>query len=253
MTRTRMVFFTILGIFLVIIAASISMQIMSEQLLRQIFIAGTVFGMGVVALDFLGIFGGSSAGDAGGDAGGLDSDFDGSIEGDAGTGDAVTGETGGGGSVDADGDVAENLSGDIAKHGDAGTNLVLSMLAYLRLMVYFFLGFGPMGLVALLSGRAPLVALLLAVPVGVVAIFLALAFFRFQRSDTDSTVQGKELLMREATVTVPLTHTTMGRVRLQIGMSVVDPYALAEDPAADLQQGDTVRIVRVTPDCVYVR
>lgn len=240
MTRTRMVFFTILAVFLAIIAVSISMQIIGEAFLRQIFIAGTVFGVGVVALDFMGIFGGSQSGDAG---------MDGSFDADGGVGDAGAGDVGG-----DDGAVDDSGAEDGADEGvGTGPNLVLSVLTYLRLFVYFCLGFGPMGLVALISGRSGLVALLLAVPVGVVAVFLAQAIFRFQQSDTDSTVQGKELLMREGTVTVPLTHATMGRVRVQLGMSVVEQFALAEDPAGDFKRGETVRVVRVTPDCIYVR
>jgi membrane protein implicated in regulation of membrane protease activity len=241
MTRTRVVFFSILGVFLTIIAASVAMQIIGELLLRQIFIAGTIFSVGVVALDFMGIFGG----DQSGDGSGVDS-------GD--TGGNFAGEVG-----DPTGDLSAEMADDggTTSTGDSdigsGPTLVLSVLTYLRLLVYFCLGFGPVGLVALLTGRSALIALLLAVPIGVIAVFLAQAFFRFQQSDTDSSVKGKELLMREATVTVPLTHSTMGRVRLQLGMSVVDQYALAENPEADFKRGDTVRIVRVTPDCVYVR
>lgn len=236
MTRTRGVFFAILAVFILIIAASIAMQIIGERLLQQIFIAGAVFGAGVVALDFLGILGSDSsggldsAGDSGGDVGG-DVGSDGGING---------GEDG----INAD---------DLASPSDSAPGLVLSVLTYLRMLVYFCLGFGPVGLAALISGRSPLIALLLAVPVGVVTVFLAQAFFRFQHSDTDSTVKGKELLMQQATVTVPLTHSDMGRVRLQLGMSVMDPYALAADEGGAFNQGDTVTIVRVTPDCVYVR
>lgn len=228
MTRTRIVFFAVLGIFLSIVAASIAMQLIGELLLRQFFIAGTVFAVGVVLLDFLGIFGGDQSGDAAGAEG-------------AGDGDA-----GNGGGGEANG-------GDSLESADSNPDMVLSVLTYLRLAVYFSLGFGPMGLAALLTGRSPLVALAIAVPVGVLALFLAQAFFRFQQSHTDSTVKGNELLMQQATVTVPLTHTTMGRIRLQIGMSIVEQFALAEDPDTEYQRGDAVRVVRVTEDCVYVR
>jgi membrane protein implicated in regulation of membrane protease activity len=232
MTRTRIVFFAVLGIFLSIVAASIAMQLIGELLLRQFFIAGTVFAVGVVLLDFLGIFGGDQSGDAAGAEGGGDGDV----------GDAA-----------GDGNGSDANGGDSLESADSNPDMVLSVLTYLRLAVYFSLGFGPMGLAALLTGRSPLVALAIAVPVGVVALFLAQAFFRFQQSHTDSTVQGNELLMQQATVTVPLTHTTMGRIRLQIGMSIVEQFALAEDPDTEYRRGDAVRVVRVTEDCVYVR
>jgi membrane protein implicated in regulation of membrane protease activity len=246
MTRTRIVFFGILAVFLVIIAISLSMQIISETLLRQIFIGSAIFGVGVVFLDFLGIFGAEQ---------GSGNGVDGGIDGDAGVdGGEIVFETGEGSSDfgDASGEFNGDADADV-NGAESSFNTVLSVLTYLRLLVYFCLGFGPVGLVALLTGRSGLVALLLAVPVGVVAVFLAQAFFRFQQSDTDSSVRSNELLMREATVTVPLTHATMGRIRLQIGMSVVEQFALAEEPHAEFRRGDPVRIVRVTQECVYVR
>jgi membrane protein implicated in regulation of membrane protease activity len=239
MTRTRLVFFAILAIFLAIITASISMQIIGETLLRQFFIACTVFGAGVVMLDFMGIFGGEQGG----------ADADGGIGGD------TSGDVSGDLTVDS-GDVGDSTGVDdvdAAADTDGGLNTVLSVLIYLRLFVYFCLGFGPTGLVALLTGRSGLMALLLAVPVGVISVFLAQAIFRFQQRGTDSTVRGQELLMQQATVTVPLTYDIMGRVRIQIGMSVVDQYAKAADPETEFARGETVRIVRVTEDCVYVR
>ena len=153
-------------------------------------------------------------------------------------------------SIDADGPGHE--AGDMhGTHMDA-TNPLLSIMAYLRLMVYFCLGFGPTGWVGIMSGRSAIASLLLAIPVGILALFLAQAFFRFQRSDTDSSLTRRDLLMSEATVTIPLTHDMMGRVRVQVGMSVMEQYALALNDEKTFEKGDTVRIVKIDEECVYV-
>ena len=127
------------------------------------------------------------------------------------------------------------------------------MLTYLRLFVYFCLGFGPMGLVALASGRSAATSLLLATPVGVVAVFLAQAFFRFQRSDVDSQLASSDLVGRAATVIVPLDDKAMGKVRILVGQVVTEQYALAARPGAAFNNGDQVMITSVTDECVYVR
>ncbi|MDA1190740.1 MAG: hypothetical protein O3A46_03535, partial [Candidatus Poribacteria bacterium] len=45
----------------------------------------------------------------------------------------------------------------------------------------------------------------------------------------------------------------MGKIRVKIGQSVAERYALAAEPGDAFRTDDTVEIVRVTPDCVYVR
>jgi membrane protein implicated in regulation of membrane protease activity len=190
----------------------------------------------VVLLDFLGIFGDS---DSEGDSGDAHADLDGGMDFDGGHGDLDGGDGG-------------DHAGD-ATAGQLGSgHTVLSVLSYLRLFVYFCLGFGPTGWASLASGRSVGSSLLLATGVGVVAVFIAQAFFRFQRSSTDSSVGGDDLLAQRATVTIPLSHSDMGRVRVQLGMSVAEPYALAAREGENFVKGDTVRIVKVADDCVYV-
>jgi membrane protein implicated in regulation of membrane protease activity len=141
-------------------------------------------------------------------------------------------------------------------HGDApnGTHIpLLSVLRYLRMAVYFALGFGPLGLVAHASGTAGLGSLVWAVPGGIASAVLARLFFRFQQRDVDSTVRDEELLFERAGVIVPLSSTAMGKVRVKLGQTVVERYALAEDRGEAFRAGEVVEIVRVEDDCVYVR
>ena len=134
-----------------------------------------------------------------------------------------------------------------------GAGPILSALSYLRLFVYFCLGFGPMGWVALATGRSAFASLLFAIPVGVAAVFLAQMFFRFQRQDTDSQLTSADLVGQTGTVIVPLDDRTMGKVRILVGPVVTEQYALAAHPGAAFKNGDQVMVTSVTDECVYVR
>ena len=207
--------------------------------LNGVYIGCTLFSMTITVLDFLGFLGGSEDSDGGGDVGD-DTPDDG---------------------ADASGTKFDtDLPGDEALAGKAshesvphtGKVAVLSVLSYLRSLVYFCLGFGPTGWVAIAMGNSAVQSLLWAAPAGVAAFALAHAFFRFQRSDTDSSLHSEELFFQQATVIVPLTHDTMGKVRVQVGMNVTEQYALAAKPDARFEKGDTVRVANVTDECVYV-
>ena len=249
MNRTRTLFYLILAVVLGILATSLAFNVIDAQALTQFFIGATIFSVGVVALDFLGIFGDheDGQGDDGGDGG---ADFH---TGDAGADAAGADASGDSFDFDSVQDVGDGQEGShMAGHLDGHAAPVLSILAYLRMAVYFCLGFGSTGWVGLATGRSPLIALALAVPMGILATVAAQVFFRFQRSNTDSTVARVDLVNEAATVIVSLTHTDMGKVRVQVGMSVMEQYALAARPDTAFQKSDTVRIVRVTPECVYV-
>lgn len=127
------------------------------------------------------------------------------------------------------------------------------MLLYLRLLVYFCLGFGPAGWASLASGLGPLRSLLVAILVGLGSSFVANAFFRFQRHDTGIVPPETDLVGEQATVVVPLDATNMGKVRVQAGMQVTDLYALAADEGTAYEHGAIVRIVQVDAECVRVR
>jgi len=181
--------------------------------LHEVYLFTTVLGVGITAVDMLGLLGHHGTSDDHGDAGGA------------------------------------------APPGDhAGGHMpLLPVLRYLRTLVYFALGFGPLGLAAQTTGASVLGSLAWAVPGGLVTAWLARLFWGWQQRDVDSTVQQHELLLERARVIVPLSSTTMGRVRLRLGQTVVERYALAEDEWETLRTDEVVEIVRVTDECVYVR
>ena len=211
------------------------------------FVASTVFSVGVVLLDFFGVLGGHHGGETAGDmTAGSDHAAMDLVGGDGATGhDAAPADAG---------HAAGDLTGPAHHPPDqSGAGPILSALIYLRLFVYFCLGFGPMGLVAMATGRSAFASLLFAIPVGVAAVFLAQAFFRFQRQDTDSQLSGADLVGRTGTVIIPLDDRTMGKVRILVGPVVTEQYALAAHPGATFNKGDQVMVSTVTDECVYVR
>ncbi|MGB0750902.1 MAG: hypothetical protein ACPGQI_03045, partial [Gammaproteobacteria bacterium] len=87
----------------------------------------------------------------------------------------------------------------------------------------------------------------------IASALLANAFVRFQQRDVDSSLKEDELLGVKAEVLVTMTNTDMGRIRTRKGQFNVERYALAEEPNSTFSKGDTVEIVRISDDCVYVR
>jgi hypothetical protein len=183
--------------------------------LHGLYLFMTVFSVGVMAVDMLGLFG----------TGESDSD-----------------------STDLS---TDDASADDASAGAAGP--FLSILRYLRIGIYFALGFGPVGLMAEWTGAGILGSLAWAVPGGAISAYLARLFFRFQQQDIDSRVRESELLLERAQVIVPLSNTNMGKVRIKMGQLVMERYALAEDEWETFNVDDQAEIVRVTDECVYVR
>lgn len=188
--------------------------------LHGLYLFMTVFSVGVIAVDMLGLFG-------------------------TGESDSDTGD------VSANDASADDASVDDTSASAAGP--LLSILGYLRIGTYFALGCGPVGLVAEWTGASVLGSLAWAVPGGVVSAYLARLFFRFQQHDVNSQVLESELLLERAQVIVPLSNTNMGKVRIKMGQLVLERYALAEDEWETFTVDDQAEIVRVTDECVYVR
>lgn len=230
--------------------------------LQQIYIGCTVFSVGITALDFLGILGGSRDGEDHSGDGDYGADLDVTALDHGTDSDAAALDTGS--ELDAgDFDLGGDADGDDVSHSDhtedfeaqshhGGGVAILSILSYLRSFVYFCLGFGPTGWVALATGRSLGNSFMWALPAGAIAFVLARTFFRFQRSDTDSSLMSDELLFQRGTVIVPLSHDAMGKVRIHVGMNVTEQYALSAEPSTEFRKGDTVWITNVTDEHVYV-
>ena len=229
--------------------------------LLSLYIGATVFGVGVTLIDFLGLLGdqegdaddgGAEAADA--DSGAIEADFD---------SDGADGGFGADTDADADGDAGEladaDEAGDVEEVGSVAghdvrqrRNIVLRFMTALRSLVYFALGFGPVGWFALATGQSTLTSLAYAAPVGGVVLLGARWLRRILRSELTSEIKESDLLMEKGTVTVTINPGQLGRVRVTVGGAYVDRYARVRELTEPLRPGDPVRVVEVSDECVFV-
>lgn len=220
----------------------------ATSFISSLYVASAVFGVGVLIIDFIGLLGGHD------DHGGTqDAAFD--------DGGGDNGGEAGEDLADASADQPDSDEGasDHDQADDAGSTsietggvLVLSGLRYLRSLVYFCVGFGPVGLLALWKGYGPPVSLLWSVPVGLGSVFVVRRILRLQTKATDSSLRPEDLIMSKATVLVPLSKGSMGKVRVEVGMGVSEQYALPERDGESFERGERVYVARVSDECVYV-
>lgn len=209
--------------------------------LHGVYLFTAIFGVGVTIVDLLGLLGNDHSGAHDTTHGGDHTDV--SFTGDHQAGDHQAGTH-----------ITDAQHG--SEHSPLSENHhipILSALRYLRMIVYFSVGFGPVGLVAEATGASLLVGLIWALVTGITVTFLGRALFRFQQRDIDSSMKVEDLFLGNAKVIVSLTNQRMGKVRIQIGQSVAERYALAEDAGDSFPIDTEVQVVRVTDECVYVR
>jgi membrane protein implicated in regulation of membrane protease activity len=177
-----------------------------------------IFGVGVTVIDLLGLIGSGGQADDGSAA-----------------------------------EAADDGSGEEGGGEDGGGAPVLSFLRYVRTAIYFCLGFGPFGLASTAFGSGPAGSLIWALAGGSAVAVLARLFFRLQRTELDSSIKEEELLFEQATVIAPIADGGMGKVRIRLGQSVAERYALAENPEERFSVDARVQVAQVTDRCVYVR
>lgn len=202
-------------------------------LIEGIYVLASVFAVGVVAIESMGLLGdanddgGGSGGDHAGDDGGDMADI-GHATGNADDGDSHAGDSYSDATDDASGQSGVVTRGDGWKRPINPERYILRALGVLRLVVYFALGFGPMGLVAMLLGSGLFFSLVLAVPVGVIACVLYRSLIRFQARDLDSTVHDRDLIGHQAKVLFAIYPDEIGRVRVTLAQMVCNRYAVSD-------------------------
>ena len=197
--------------------------------LLSLYIAATVFGVGVTALDLIGLIG------------------DQDTEGDDGDGDDSDG-----GETDADEGGAGEVQSSVAGHDTRQRrNPVLRILSALRNLVYFALGFGPTGWFALGTGETIAASLIWGGGVGLVVVAGARILRRVLRSELSSEIQESDLLMETGTVLVTVNPNKLGRVRVHVGEAFVDRYARSRSDLP-ISPGTAVRVVDIGDDCVFI-
>jgi hypothetical protein len=221
--------------------------------IRSLYIAASIFGVGVTVADLVGAFsslteGGSDDG-AGQGAGQGDGNSDGASIGDEFDVD-VSADTGeGAGQGDGDGDAHPSvLAHDLRR----GPGVALRLMTALRSIVYFAVGFGPVGWFATTQYARPIASLAWSVPVGIGVMVSARILRRLFRKDLSSDIKPTDLLMETGTVTVSIGAGAMGKARVIVGGVYVDRFARAHDPGEEIGVGARIRVVDVTDECVFV-
>ena len=231
--------------------------------LTSIYIASAIFGAGVTGIDMLGILG-----DLFHESGGA---HDAGSHGDHGDHDGAHGDHGGfhGDHAGAHGDHGDAAGSEHAgehaeglTHADKGSaaahetyserNVLGQILSIARSVVHFSLGFGPVGLFAVATGRGTLASLAWSVPVGVVAMIGGRLLRQLQRQRLDSQLSDADMIMERGEVLVSIGKGQIGKVRLLVEGVYAERYARAHDPAKSLPVGASVRVVDVSEECVYV-
>lgn len=236
-----------------------------------LYIAASVFGVGITLIDlFSGIGDHDSSG--GHDADGLD-------------GPDVGGAADDGGDLDADtvGDLSGHIDGHLDGHidGDGGADLgdadvdgdadsdgyheslvahdrgkkrnpLFRIVTALRSLIYFSLGFGPVGLFGTLTGMAAGTTLLWSLPSGLGSLIIARLLRRLLKTELNSAVSDGELIMSAATVLVTIKPGFMGKIRIKTGGAYVDRYARGKDPSREISKDSIVRVVDYSEECLIV-
>ena len=215
--------------------------------LFPVYIAATIFGVGITAVDLFGLIGGQSD-----EAGGSEDDAAGDAESD------FDGEAGDSGQVEGGEEAADEGEGEGDRVSVAGLDKrqrgswVMRILSAVRNVVYFTLGFGPVGWFALARGEGTGSSLIWSIPVGIGVMVGVRLIRRLMRQELDSQLKDQDLLMEKATVSVTINKGRMGKVRVRVGGTYTDRYARSKNPEETIPIDTEVRVVDATDDCLYV-
>lgn len=239
------------------------------ETLQAIYIALAIFGVGVTVVDLFGALDhGSDQSHDGGHADGHDSGHaDGHAEGHAeghADGHAEGHDSGHDAAHDAhighghDEDRGAVLGSREASapaadtRGFAGSTQVARLVSILRLLVWFSLGAGPTGLVALAMRLGTQASLLWALGAGIAIAALARGLRSLARRDLDSSFRAEDFILEEAEVTVPVAPGLMGKAVVRKYGALSEVFVKATSGAAAYARGAKVRIIDYQEDCYLV-
>ena len=238
--------------------------------LQAIYIALAVFGVGVTVVDLFGALDhagqddsghGDHDGHGGHDAIGHDAAHD--VGGHEAIGHEAAGHEAGQGGHDAQGGHEAHGHGGRGEEGSvlglaraeqAGlrkSSSVARFIGALRMGVYFSLGAGPTGLVALATKIPPAISVLWAAATGVAIAVLARVLRKFLRRDLDSSFKAEDFLLEEATITVPVAPGLVGRAMVRKFGAQAEVYVRATSGDTAYERGARVRIIDYQDD-VYI-
>ena len=155
-----------------------------------------------------------------------------------------------GGDVDADFDVDVDVDADFDTVGGVGGGVaaaVLSILSF-RSIVFFLAFFGATGLILDALAVGSVVALLVAIALGVFAASLNNRVFRYLKTSSVSTeVSDSKLSGVVGRVTVPISVPSKGRITCEVDGQTINLTAVPFDPSEESEfgVGESVVVIEV--------
>jgi hypothetical protein len=216
-----------------------------------LFLALTVFGVGVTIIDFLGIM--DNTGENDGSSGSDNTEGDTSAE-DASMGGGRQGST----LVhelqpERDGSLLDNKVNKTAKSEKPGIKIITKFMNLLRSAVYFSLGFGPTGLFASFTGLSRTQGLIWSFTVGIAMIILARLLKRFIRRDLDSSIKSDELLQEKGVLLLPLEGEEISKAVVRQYGREIEIYVRSKDKDIKYPKGKEIIIDDYDNDVYWVK
>jgi len=155
-----------------------------------------------------------------------------------------------GGEVDADIDIDLDVDTDLEVSGGLGGGIaaaVLSLLSF-RSIVFFLAFFGATGLILTALSTGSVIALVLAVALGLFAASLNSRVFRYLKtSSTGMDVSDRVLSGAVGRVTIPISVPSKGRITCEVEGQTINLTAVPFDAKeqGEFEVGETVVVVEV--------
>jgi hypothetical protein len=216
--------------------------------MTALYIFATVFGLGVVLVDFFMMM---SSGGSSDDSGSHGSDGDGHGHDDGSSHDDASADDGSHHGDQHGHHHGHHPDGSVVGHQKHRGGFLLKTLGMFRHAIYFCVGFGPFGLFAKLVDNSSF-AFLWALMGGIVVSVIAGLFRRIQKDKLDSSINESELLLEKATVLVSMAPGKMGKVRIAHGGMNIDRYAVAKNMMDEFKAGDEAVVSEIRDDYVII-
>jgi membrane protein implicated in regulation of membrane protease activity len=122
----------------------------------------------------------------------------------------------------------------------------------LRMAVYFSLGAGLTGIVAIAGGIASGPSLLWSAAGGILTTVISRLVRRIARRDMDSSLTAADFIMAEAEIVIPVEAGKLGKARVRRYGTDRDLYVRCRNAETALSVGTPVRIVDFSDECYFV-
>ena len=197
-----------------------------------LFLTLTIFGVGVTAIDFLGVFDNADNDSGGNDNAQLKQCAETSAD------------------EPSAGIHGSNL---VYENRKPGIRIISKVMNILRSAVYFSLGFGPTGLFASFSGLSKMPGLIWAFAAGAAMMILARLIKRLIKRDLDSSIKSNELLQEEGILLLPLEDGVISKASVRQYGREIEIYVRCRDKECKFHKGEKIIIEEYDNDVYWIK